>query len=590
MSDKHMHSAYMRMVPPYSHQVNVWIEILKYLQYRHVVFIHSADYDGRASFARFQQLAEKNHIEISSVIEYESSVTNIAKELEQVDEELQSRVYLLYTNELDAQSIFIEVNRLNLTESGYIWLISEQALRARNVPNGVLALQMFNSTNESGHIRDALYIIGLAVRELFKNENITLPSSYCGNIGQNYWKTGDKLFNILRKQTLLYGKTGRVAFDGKGDRIDADYEIINYVYNRKVIVGNYAFSQNKMRMQLWINENSIVWPGFQTVKPAGYVLPSKLKIVTLVEKPFVWSRPLDYQTVDNLRQQVNAINKKRRPLIDKMQNRTTNYNTKTYGANTYANQNYPNQNYNQNYNQNLNQNQLNKMNQNQQNKQNQNLAADNVYFMEQPIEFNEELIEKEFCYSNELLCTKYDEQSSRMNYFCCKGYCIDFLKELASRLNISYSLYQVADNKYGSFDYNPKTKKKWWNGLIGEIVSRKADFIVAPLTIDPERSLYVDFSKPFKYQGITIISKQQIQSRSSLASFMEPFEDSLWILVMISVHVVALALYLLDRFSPFGRYRLPNCDITEEDALNLSSAIWFAWYVQSTLYLTLNLI
>lgn len=48
---------------------------------------------------------------------------------------------------------------------------------------------------------------------------------------------------------------------------------------------------------------------------------------------------------------------------------------------------------------------------------------------------------------------------------------------------------------------------------------------------------------------------------------------------MVSVHVVALVLYLLDRFSPFGRYRLANTDSTEEDALNLSSAIWFAWGV-----------
>src|SRR6185369_987916 len=109
----------------------------KHLQYRHVVFIHSADYDGRTSFTRFQALAEKNHIEISSVIEYEPSITNIANELDRVDEELQSRVYLLYTNELDAQSIFIEVNRLNLTENGYVWLISEQAMKASNVPNGV---------------------------------------------------------------------------------------------------------------------------------------------------------------------------------------------------------------------------------------------------------------------------------------------------------------------------------------------------------------------------------------------------------------------------------------------------------------------
>lgn len=72
------------------------------------------------------------------------------------------------------------------------------------------------------------------------------------------------------------------------------------------------------------------------------------------------------------------------------------------------------------------------------------------------------------------------------------------LQNLASRLNISYTLYQVPDNQYGSFEYNEKAKKKTWNGLIGEIVHKRADFIVGALTIDPERSLYIDFSKPFK--------------------------------------------------------------------------------------------
>uniref|UniRef100_A0AAN0N7N0 Glutamate [NMDA] receptor subunit 1 n=1 Tax=Polyphagotarsonemus latus TaxID=1204166 RepID=A0AAN0N7N0_9ACAR len=543
MSDKHMHSAYMRMVPPYSHQVNVWIEVLKHLKYKNVVFIHSADYDGRTSFTKFQALADKNHIEILSVIEYEPLMTNISNELEQIDHELKSRVYLLYTNKEDAQSIFVDVNRLNLTQNGYVWLISEQALEATNVPNGALGIQAFNSTNESGYIRDALYIIGLAIRELYKKENITsLPPSYCGEIGKNNWKLGDKLFNILRKQVLLFGKTGRVAFDGKGDRIDADYEIINYIYNRKVIVGNYAFSQSKMQMQLWLNENSIIWPGFQNKKPVGYYLPNKLKIVTIAEKPFLWSRPLDYQTIDNLRQHVNDLSKKKKfPVINAF-NKTLNV-LKTYNSKN-----------------------------SQQNNQNLNL-------FNQQIIFDENLIEQEFCNSNELLCTKYDEVSMKNNFYCCKGYCIDFLKTLATRLNISFSLYQVTDDQYGSFEIDKKTNKKKWNGLIGEIVMKKADLIVAPLTINPERSLFIDFSKPFKYQGITIISKQQLKSRSSLASFMEPFEDSLWIFVMISVHVVALVLYLLDRFSPFGRYRLPNCDIIEEDALNLSSAIWFAWGV-----------
>lgn len=102
--------------------------------------------------------------------------------------------------------------------------------------------------------------------------------------------------------------------------------------------------------------------------------------------------------------------------------------------------------------------------------------------------------------------------------------------------------------------------------------------IVAPLTINPERAEFIEFSKPFKYQGITILEKKPSRS-STLVSFLQPFSNTLWILVMVSVHVVALVLYLLDRFSPFGRFKLANTDGTEEDALNLSSAIWFAWGV-----------
>ena len=60
-------------------------------------------------------------------------------------------------------------------------------------------------------------------------------------------------------------------------------------------------------------------------------------------------------------------------------------------------------------------------------------------------------------------------------------------------------------------------------------------------------------------------------------------------MVLLSVHVVAVVLYLLDRFSPFGRFRFsarlgtergegPAIEVnTDEDALNLSRALWFTW-------------
>ncbi len=84
-------------------------------------------------------------------------------------------------------------------------------------------------------------------------------------------------------------------------------------------------------------------------------------------------------------------------------------------------------------------------------------------------------------------------------------------------------------------------------------------------------------------------------------SFLQPFKYTLWFLVVVSVHVVALCLYALDRFSPFGKFHHPTTVpavsassptkakaaaensvlvlAQKEESLNLTSAIWFAWGV-----------
>lgn len=137
--------------------------------------------------------------------------------------------------------------------------------------------------------------------------------------------------------------------------------------------------------------------------------------------------------------------------------------------------------------------------------------------------------------------------------FCCKGYCIDLLRALANRINFTYDLALSPDGQFGHYVLKNQTLtgsvvavRKEWTGLIGEIVNERADLIVAPLTINPERAEFIEFSKPYKYQGITILEKKPSRS-STLVSFLQPFSNTLWILVMVSVHVVALVLYLLDR-------------------------------------------
>ncbi len=51
-------------------------------------------------------------------------------------------------------------------------------------------------------------------------------------------------------------------------------------------------------------------------------------------------------------------------------------------------------------------------------------------------------------------------------------------------------------------------KQKRWDGMIGELINYQADMIVAPLTITPERAEDIEFTKPFKYQGITILVRK----------------------------------------------------------------------------------
>lgn len=91
----------MRTVPPYSHQADVWVEMLKHFNYKKVIFIHSSDTDGRALLGRFQttsQILEDDveiKVQVESVIEFETGLASFRNQLLDM-KSAQSRVYLLY--------------------------------------------------------------------------------------------------------------------------------------------------------------------------------------------------------------------------------------------------------------------------------------------------------------------------------------------------------------------------------------------------------------------------------------------------------------------------------------------------------------
>lgn len=61
--------------------------------------------------------------------------------------------------------------------------------------------------------------------------------------------------------------------------------------------------------------------------------------------------------------------------------------------------------------------------------------------------------------------------------------------------------------------------------MMGELLSGQADMIVAPLTINNERAQYIEFSKPFKYQGLTILVKKVcVENCASMIQCMPCFQ------------------------------------------------------------------
>ncbi|XP_075243504.1 glutamate receptor ionotropic, NMDA 1-like isoform X2 [Convolutriloba macropyga] len=197
----------------------------------------------------------------------------------------------------------------------------------------------------------------------------------------------------------------------------------------------------------------------------------------------------------------------------------------------------------------------------------------------------------------EVPCIKYNYSNNSIGdpqMLCCSGYCIDLLDKLSNALNFTYELHISKDGTFGnaksespnpnSFDMGGVNSKldsdfstKKWTGIVGELLSGEADLAVAHLTIDNERAQVIDFSNPFKHQGLSIMVKKK-DTTSNLASFVQPFEYLLWLLIFLSVHVVAFIIYLLDKFSPFGNINVTK-DSTMDDSMTLPSALWFAWGV-----------
>ncbi|CAD5112499.1 DgyrCDS1714 [Dimorphilus gyrociliatus] len=88
-----------------------------------------------------------------------------------------------------------------------------------------------------------------------------------------------------------------------------------------------------------------------------------------------------------------------------------------------------------------------------------------------------------------------------------EGYLIDLLEKLAKFGNFTYSLRKVQDRKYG------QKKNGEWDGMIGELVNRKADMALAPLTRSDLRAAAVLFTIPFRNVNLNFLVRKNFKEK-----------------------------------------------------------------------------
>ncbi|XP_034252798.1 glutamate receptor ionotropic, kainate 2-like isoform X1 [Thrips palmi] len=156
-----------------------------------------------------------------------------------------------------------------------------------------------------------------------------------------------------------------------------------------------------------------------------------------------------------------------------------------------------------------------------------------------------------------------------------EGYAMDLIHEISLILNFKYEFYLVKDGKYGSL--NPTTKQ--WDGIIKDLLDRKADLGICDLTITYDRERAVDFTMPFMNLGISILFSKPQEPPPNLFSFLSPLSLEVWIYMATAYVGVSLLLFVLARTSPYEWDNPHPCNPNPEELQNtftLFNSMWFA--------------
>ena len=116
---------------------------------------------------------------------------------------------------------------------------------------------------------------------------------------------------------------------------------------------------------------------------------------------------------------------------------------------------------------------------------------------------------------------------------------IDFVLDI----RIEVEVYMAPDGLYGEPDEDGN-----WNGLVGELVNRRADMGIGAISVMAERESVIDFTVPYyDLVGITILMKK-VKVPTNLFKFLSVLENSVWGCILGAFFITSILLWAFDRY------------------------------------------
>ncbi|KAI8421537.1 hypothetical protein MSG28_009573 [Choristoneura fumiferana] len=153
-----------------------------------------------------------------------------------------------------------------------------------------------------------------------------------------------------------------------------------------------------------------------------------------------------------------------------------------------------------------------------------------------------------------------------------KGYCIDLIEEIRQIVKFDYEITLAPDGNFGTMDDNGN-----WNGIIKELIEKRADIGLTSLSVMAERENVVDFTVPYyDLVGITILMKLP-RTPTSLFKFLTVLENDVWLSILAAYFFTSFLMWVFDKWSPYSyqNNREKYKDDEEKREFNLKECLWF---------------